>query len=255
MGATGRPSAHPGVLPVPFPGTLGESPAEELVLGGNRAPEATATHQAPIKTPTAAQEEAPSPGTHHASPGPCGSPSCVCPGTGASGELPRAADQTAGHRRDRWVPELRSARTRAMPASAQVGSLLGTGRWTRGGTPEPPRTSLRSSQRLIRPRLHLPSTRGCPSLPAETAAAERAGALDAGGTAEELTHHLGLLLPQQVEIMVPGPTWWTGSSGTRVRAMGYSRFSAPPRPPRPRPRPWGQDWTTTRGSSCCNASL
>lgn len=163
--ATGPPSACPGVLLVPFPGTLGESPAEEPVLGGDQSLEVTATHQAPIKTPTAAREEAPSPGTHQASPGSRGCPSRVCPGTGASGELPRAADQTDGHRRDRWVPELQSERTWAMPASAQMGSLLGTGRWMRGGTPEPPGTSLRSSQRLIRPQLHLPSTRGFPCLP------------------------------------------------------------------------------------------
>ena len=142
-----------------------------------------------------------------------------------------------------------------MPASAQVDSLLGTDRWTSGGTPEPPRTSLHSSQTLIWPWLHLPSSQGRPSLLAETAAAERAGALDAGGMAEESTHHVGLFLPLQVETVVPGPTWWTGSSGTRVGAPGYSRFSAPPRLPWPHPKPWGQDWTAARGSSCCDPSL
>ena len=175
-------------------------------------------------------------------------PSHVCPWTGASAELPRAGDQTDGFQN--W-----STRTLAMPASAQVDSLLGTDRWTRGGMPEPARTSLCSSQTLIWPWLHLPSPRGRPSPLAETAAAERAGALDAGGMAEESTHHVGLLLPQQVEMMVPGPTWWTGSSGMWLGAPGYSRLSAPPRPPWPHPKPWGQDWTVARGSSCYNPSL
>lgn len=46
--------------------------------------------------------------------------------------------------------------------------------------PEPSGTSLRSSQRLLWPWLHLPSTVR-PSLLAEIAAAERAGTLDTGG--------------------------------------------------------------------------
>lgn len=224
------------------PGTPGGPQQRSQSWGDDWAPQAAATHQAPIRTPTAAWGEAPPLRHTRRAKGPAGVRAVSVPGQELRGNFP---EQRTRQMRSRTAER----ENPGYPASAQVDSLLGTGRWTRGGTPEPPGTSLHSSQRLIWPWLHLPSTRNCPSLLAETVAAERAGTLDTGGMAEESTRHVGLFPAQQVEIMVPGPTWWTGSSRTQVGALGYSCFSAPPRLPWPHPKPPGQDWTATRGSS------
>ena len=100
--ATGPPSACPGVLPVPFPGTLGESPAEELVLGGNRSLEVTATHKLPSRLRQPRGRRPPPRGHTRPAQGPAGVQAVSVPGQEHRGNFPEhqtrqmATDETDG---------------------------------------------------------------------------------------------------------------------------------------------------------------
>ena len=93
----------------------------------------------------------------------------------------RTAQRGSRDRGGSDVPEPKGMRTQTMPASAQAGSLRGTGRWTRGGAAEPAgTTSLHSSWRLIWPCQHLPSTWNRPGRAAEQCGQQKEPGLQRG---------------------------------------------------------------------------